>query len=47
MHRIKRDRTIEGDELEASCRLGVARGTVPARLERLQDRGVLAGDGPT
>jgi DNA-binding Lrp family transcriptional regulator len=46
MHRIKRDRTIEGDELEASCRLGVARGTVPARLERRQDRGVLAGYGP-
>jgi DNA-binding Lrp family transcriptional regulator len=46
MHRIKRDRTIEGDELEASRRLGVARGTVQARLERLQDRGVIAGYGP-
>jgi DNA-binding Lrp family transcriptional regulator len=46
MHRIRRDRTIEGDELEASRRLGVARGTVQARLERLQDRGVIAGYGP-
>src|SRR5881394_4333382 len=32
--------------LEASRRLGVARGTVQARLERLQDRGVITGYGP-
>jgi DNA-binding Lrp family transcriptional regulator len=32
--------------LEASRRLGVARGTVPARLHRLQDRGVITGYGP-
>jgi DNA-binding Lrp family transcriptional regulator len=33
--------------LEASRRLGVARGTVQARLDRLQDRGVITGYGPT
>jgi DNA-binding Lrp family transcriptional regulator len=32
--------------LEASRRLGVARGTVQARLERLQARGVITGYGP-
>ena len=32
--------------LEASRRLGVARGTVQARLERLHDRGVITGYGP-
>src|SRR5262252_8118917 len=32
--------------LEASRRLGVARGTVQARLDRLQDRGVVTGYGP-
>jgi DNA-binding Lrp family transcriptional regulator len=32
--------------LEASKRLRVARGTVQARLERLQDRGVITGYGP-
>lgn len=32
--------------LEASRRLGVARGTVQARLERLQARGVVTGYGP-
>ena len=32
--------------LEASRRLGVARGTVQARLERLQERGVITGWGP-
>ena len=32
--------------LEASRRLGVARGTVQARLERMQDRGVITGYGP-
>jgi DNA-binding Lrp family transcriptional regulator len=32
--------------LEASRRLGVARGTVQARLNRLMDRGVIAGWGP-
>ena len=32
--------------LEASRRLGVARGTVQARLDRLQDRGVITGYGP-
>ncbi len=32
--------------LEASRRLGVARGTVQARLNRLVDRGVIAGWGP-
>jgi DNA-binding Lrp family transcriptional regulator len=33
--------------LEASRRLGVARGTVQARLDRLQARGVVTGYGPT
>ena len=32
--------------LEASRRLRVARGTVQARLERMQDRGVITGYGP-
>jgi DNA-binding Lrp family transcriptional regulator len=32
--------------LEASRRLGVARGTVQARLDRLQSRGVVTGYGP-
>jgi DNA-binding Lrp family transcriptional regulator len=32
--------------LEASRRLGVARGTVQARLERLQREGVITGFGP-
>ncbi len=32
--------------LEASRRLGVARGTVQARLDRLQSTGVVAGWGP-
>ena len=32
--------------LEASRRLGVARGTVQARLDRLQARGVIRGWGP-
>jgi len=32
--------------LEASRRLGVARGTVQARLDRLADRGVVRGWGP-
>jgi DNA-binding Lrp family transcriptional regulator len=32
--------------LEASRRLGVARGTVQARLDHLQDRGVITGYGP-
>src|SRR6202030_4237865 len=32
--------------LEASRRLRVARGTVQARLERLQERGVITGYGP-
>ena len=32
--------------LEASRRLGVARGTVQARLDRLQQRGVITGYGP-
>ncbi len=32
--------------LEASRRLGVARGTVQARLNRLSDEGVIAGWGP-
>src|ERR1700748_1571895 len=32
--------------LEASRRLRVARGTVQARLERLQDGGVITGYGP-
>jgi DNA-binding Lrp family transcriptional regulator len=32
--------------LEASRRLGVARGTVQARLDRLQARGVMTGFGP-
>jgi DNA-binding Lrp family transcriptional regulator len=32
--------------LEASRRLGVARGTVQARLDRLQNRGVIVGFGP-
>jgi len=31
---------------EASRRLSVARGTVQARLDRLQDRGVITGYGP-
>ena len=32
--------------LEASRRLGVARGTVQARLDRLRGRGVITGYGP-
>jgi DNA-binding Lrp family transcriptional regulator len=32
--------------LEASRRLGVARGTVQARLDRMQSRGVITGFGP-
>jgi len=32
--------------LEASRRLGVARGTVQARLDRMQARGVITGYGP-
>jgi DNA-binding Lrp family transcriptional regulator len=32
--------------LEASRRLGVARGTVQAHLERMQERGVITGYGP-
>ncbi len=32
--------------LEASRRLGVARGTVQARLDRMSDRGVITGYGP-
>src|SRR5258708_36163456 len=32
--------------LEGSKRLGVARGTVQARLDRLQSRGVITGYGP-
>jgi DNA-binding Lrp family transcriptional regulator len=32
--------------LEASKRLGVARGTVQARLDRMQQRGVITGYGP-
>jgi DNA-binding Lrp family transcriptional regulator len=32
--------------LEASRRLGVARGTVTARLDRLERRGVISGWGP-
>jgi DNA-binding Lrp family transcriptional regulator len=32
--------------LEASRRLGVARGTVQARLDRLRDRGIITGYGP-
>lgn len=32
--------------LEASRRLGVARGTTQARLDRLQSRGVITGFGP-
>lgn len=32
--------------LECSRRLGVARGTVQARLDRLQERGVVRGFGP-
>jgi DNA-binding Lrp family transcriptional regulator len=32
--------------LEASRRLGVARGTVQARLDRLTERGVIRGYGP-
>lgn len=31
---------------EASRRLGVARGTVQARLDRMQERGVITGWGP-
>jgi DNA-binding Lrp family transcriptional regulator len=33
--------------LEASRRLGVARGTVQARLDRLEDSGVITGWAPT
>jgi DNA-binding Lrp family transcriptional regulator len=33
--------------LEASRRLGIARGTVTARLERLERSGVVSGWGPT
>src|SRR5947208_8026328 len=32
--------------LECSRRLGVARGTVQARLDRMQERGVIRGFGP-
>jgi DNA-binding Lrp family transcriptional regulator len=32
--------------LEASRRLGVARGTIQARLDRMHDRGVITGYGP-
>lgn len=32
--------------LEASRRLGVARGTVQARIDRMQSRGVITGYGP-
>jgi DNA-binding Lrp family transcriptional regulator len=32
--------------LEASRRLGVARGTIQARLDRMQSRGVITGFGP-
>src|ERR1700747_2606417 len=32
--------------LETSRRLGVARGAVQARLDRLRDRGVITGYGP-
>ena len=32
--------------LEASRRLGVARGTVTARMERMRERGVITGFGP-
>src|SRR3712207_7429645 len=32
--------------LEVSRRLGVARGTVPARLSKLEARGVVTGYGP-
>ncbi len=32
--------------LEASRRLGVARGTVQARLDRMQERGIITGYGP-
>jgi len=32
--------------LEASRRLGAARGTVQARLDRLQQRGIITGYGP-
>ena len=32
--------------LEASRRLGVARGTIQARLDRMQSRGVITGYGP-
>jgi len=32
--------------LEASRRLGVARGTIQARLDRMQHRGVITGYGP-
>ena len=34
------------NELEMSRRLGIARNTVQARLDRLQDSGVVAGYGP-
>jgi DNA-binding Lrp family transcriptional regulator len=33
--------------LEASRRLGIARGTVTARLDRLERRGVISGWGPS
>lgn len=32
---------------EASRRLGVARNTVQTHLERMQERGVITGTGPT
>src|SRR5215207_11244546 len=32
--------------LECARRLGVARGTVQARLDRMQDRGIIRGFGP-
>jgi DNA-binding Lrp family transcriptional regulator len=32
--------------LEASRRLGVARGTIQARIDRLQSRGIITGYGP-
>jgi DNA-binding Lrp family transcriptional regulator len=40
-----RDHPRAGD-LELSRRTGVARGTVAARLERLEDAGVVTGHGP-
>ena len=36
----------QGCVLEASRRFGVARGTVPAHLDRMQERGVITGYGP-